>query len=610
MHKIIGSDFEIDLSMMKISVVEENSWFSDKYFSKYSFPFEFQLSDELNNKMGDLLSVESYSQKKSFEVKYQFYNRLETAILIIESIKDKTIKCSLKYGIDEIPGAEIYLSDLRLQKHTVENIYTHVRQTLSKNYPETNYNFPMIYTDKYSAEDEMFSHFHGLLNMNHPFFGVYPNYVDEDDKMINQNIIHPLVYLLYILKKGFLNSGLTITGDIVNDELLKRLLIFSPKDYFLPATHGEELFLHITSDDAEPLNPESPIFPLRDIEKEVIIPDPGKYNVIGEFKAIGDLATEAFVVIELNGIKVFEIKTSLFISVKSGSIYLDFIVPVDTPNAVLKAYVRTFVNEYETILDLEIIPIYYLDENGNKITGLVNANEVDLNRAVPNITFGNFVTNVLTQFNYSIDKIENGNIHINRVNRGMRENEVINLSQFENLEYERKPKFDIDFHFKYDAEGEIELPGVYISSNEFVETTKDFKRDVQNTIQIKPFPLQSYITSLGLLTVDGSVGSDDKMYLVLYKAVNVSVDYTVPQSPQELSMLNIYNGYHSDWISNRIQATEFSFSFTAEIESLVEFDTKKRGYMFNQTHLFKTINKTEIAPGLFEVECESENLAL
>lgn len=616
MHKIISSDFEIDLSTYKISIVEENSWFSDKYFTKYSFPFEFHLTDELNNKMGDLLSIESYSSRKYFEVKYQFYDRIEKAILLIEDIHNKTIKCSLKYGIDEIPGADIFLPDLGLEKHSVNDIYTHARQIVSKDYPETNYNFPMIYTDKYSPEEPMFNHFQNILNINHPLFGFYPNYVNDDDEMINYNIVHPLVYLLYVLKKGFANSGLTVTGDIVEDDLLKRVLLFCPKDYFQQTESSDDLHLSISKEDAEPQNPESDIFPLQFVEKEVIVPLPGKYNVIGEYKIMRPgisaySAIDGYLKIEINGILVKFVKIHSVFTYNSGSLYLDFVVPINEPNTSFKVTVQTYFNEYEAAVDLEILPLYYLDENGNKMTGLINANEVDLNRAVPNITFGNFVTNILTQFNYSIDKVIDNKIHINRINSSMRENEVIDLTDFENIDMKRKPKYDIDFHFKYDAEGEMELPGIYINSNEFTETTKDFKKDVENTIQFKSFPLQPFVTDLGFLTVDGSVGSDDKMYFVLYKGVtNPFEEYSVPQDPTELNTMNIINNYHAEWISNRVQASEFTFSFIGSIEQLVSLDTKKRGYAYNQIHLFKSINKTEIAPGMFEVEIESENLVL
>jgi hypothetical protein len=48
MRKLIHSKFELDLSPFKISDTEENNWFSDSFFTKYSFPFGVDLTDDLD----------------------------------------------------------------------------------------------------------------------------------------------------------------------------------------------------------------------------------------------------------------------------------------------------------------------------------------------------------------------------------------------------------------------------------------------------------------------------------------------------------------------------------------------------------------------------------
>lgn len=614
MHKIFSSDFEIDLSTYKISIVEENSWFSDKFFAKYSFPFEFELSDDLNNKMGDLLSVDSYSSQKHFEVKYQFYDKIENAILIVEEIQNRTVKFSLKYGADEIPGGDLYLSDLKLQKHTVDNIYLHARQTLEKTWPETNYNFPMIYTEKYSSDEEMFNQFSGILNNNDPVLGFLQNWVNDNDEMLNYNIVHPLVYVMYVLQKGFANNGLTLAGDIMNDALLKKLMLFCPKDYFRQAENNEDLSIYIYNEDAPPLPTNHPF--VQNVTKQLIIPQPGKYNIIGEYvlKKAWPIGNEEyhFLYVKKNGQILTMAKMASFQGEKRGSIYLDLIVPVTEPNTVIEVEMQMFFNpeDYDTPLSLEVLPIYFLNEDGEKVTGLINDNEIDLNRAVPDMTFENFVTNVLSLFNYSIDSVENNHIYINKVANSMRENEKVNMSDYENINMVRKPKYEIDFLFKYDQEGEDKLPGVYINHSEKKLVEDDFKKEVENTIQFKAFPLQEELIYYGMPTANGNVEGTDKLYLVLFGGIDLESQYSVTENPAPLSILNIVDDYHYEWIDNRIKSAEFKFTFVAEIENIVNLDVKKRGYIYNQIHLFKTINKTEISPGLFEVEIESENLSL
>ena len=47
MRKFICSNFELDLSKLKVTDNLQNPWFSDKFFVKVSFPFEMDLSDDV-----------------------------------------------------------------------------------------------------------------------------------------------------------------------------------------------------------------------------------------------------------------------------------------------------------------------------------------------------------------------------------------------------------------------------------------------------------------------------------------------------------------------------------------------------------------------------------
>ena len=48
----------------------------------------------------------------------------------------------------------------------------------------------------------------------------------------NKNIIHPMPYLLYVLKAGFKDAGFQLMGDILSDEHLLQRCIFTDKNYY------------------------------------------------------------------------------------------------------------------------------------------------------------------------------------------------------------------------------------------------------------------------------------------------------------------------------------------------------------------------------------------
>ena len=68
MKKLIGSNFELELSNYAITSTDENPWFSDAFSSKITYPFEIQLTDELDIAFGFISRTSSVPTL--FDVKY------------------------------------------------------------------------------------------------------------------------------------------------------------------------------------------------------------------------------------------------------------------------------------------------------------------------------------------------------------------------------------------------------------------------------------------------------------------------------------------------------------------------------------------------------------
>src|SRR5690606_29165302 len=130
MHQIIIANTTVELSDKRLTITEENSWFSDSFFTKYTYPFEMIITDEINSKLGDVISTDSVTGIYKIDAKYVFYDKIENSTLYVENINKRTASVSLQYGMDEFPNFDKQLKELGLFKTTVPNIYTHANQVI------------------------------------------------------------------------------------------------------------------------------------------------------------------------------------------------------------------------------------------------------------------------------------------------------------------------------------------------------------------------------------------------------------------------------------------------------------------------------------------------
>ncbi len=611
MHKIITSEFEIDLSGYDISFNEENSWFSDTFFTKYSYPFDLIITDEINRALGDIVSHDSRSGKRFIECKYVFYNRIESAVLVIEEVEEEIASVSLRYGMDEFPNFEKSLSELNLINEAVPNIYWHAEQYIYKKYPEVAYNFPQIHTDKYDGSTTEFNGFENIINnrRNGQFLANTVEVVGGEDVIFNRNIIQPMPYLMYVLRKIFELSGLDLKGDIVSDSLLNKILIFAEKDPFLKKEMDPFILMYSSDDvDENTLTYEIPdgwtATPIKQYipMKEVVVDVPGKYNIIGQI----DIRTNNYrypaQIKILKDNEVIFTKDTKF-APWTSMIDIDFILP--SGSCTIKFVAYTAIGEFQSVVDLQILPVYFINDKGEMETNLLNEDRVNLNRTVPNITAGALVTATLNLFNYDIDSVTSREVYINRIEKSIKQNEIIDISDFENIKCVQKGNHSASYLFKYDDEGEIDLGGFYIDSKESVFVTKDTVKKPETTISIPIYPLQNELIK-DRFTAKSVQSSEDKICFVLYDGLVNGTNLTA--EPTALTIANLVSEYHYSWLFNRVNCTPFSFSFDANVDQIMDLNTKKRLFYSNNIHLVKSITKTQLGNEKFNIEIESENL--
>lgn len=602
MHKIIISNVEVDLSDKKLTITEENSWFSDNFFTKYSYPFSTILTKDLNVLLGDLLSYDSATARSVVECKYVFHDKIESAVLNVEEINDSSASVSLQYGMDDFPNFDKNLKELNLFQTTVSNIYTHANQTVSKNYPQTNYNFPMIHTDKYDVTDPLYNGFEQIINKRTG--NIFVQNVVQNNEMLNKNIIQPMPYLMYVLKKGFEMSGRVVEGNILQDPLLNKMLIFSEKEY-VSRIESSGFDMQIDGSDLAGNATWLEKFGY-EMSKTFTVTQPGYYNIIGEINIgclldimqHGKVATFEIVINGVTKYVQWEMRrghhptlVDLFFDLRPGQ------TATITINVASSFYENVFVS------DLQCLPVYYYDTNGNKLTNLFNSNTIDLNKAVPDITFGTFFNIIMNWFNYDVDEITEDKIVINKINHSFQNNEILDLSRFDNISVKRKKEHDNSFIIKYSEDGEVDLGGMYLDKNTIESVTKDTKRNPKNTIEINAYVLQNETIS-GIRTAKSNKSSEDKLCVVVYDGLNFYENTC--KEPSELQINNVVNSYHYDWMYNRVHTQSYIINFTTHIENIMKLNTKKRVYAYNNVHLCKSIQKTEVVPDVFEVEIETE----
>jgi len=102
-----------------------------------------------------------------------------------------------------------------------------------------------------------------------------------------------------------------------------------------------------------------------------------------------------------------------------------------------------------TILDLDLDLLRLQDTSGNPLSTVYNKNEIDLKKAVPDLTFGDFVKVVKNWFNYDITKIVGNRIFMDKIEDNINFNTQTDLSEFDVKYPTRKFSTGISFLLKF-----------------------------------------------------------------------------------------------------------------------------------------------------------------
>lgn len=623
MQKFIHDDFELDLSSYQINRIEENTWFSDTFFTKYTFPFEIKLTDEISTAFGAIkdFNVES---PRTFYKGYLFIDGThhEAELEILETL-DHIASVEISYGFEELPNFDKKLSELPLEKNDLpESLFDHAEAIIDKTYPAVNYNFVQVHTDSFDPEEDRWLGFERIVN-NYKNGAFLVNEFDVNDNLTyNRNIMIPMPYLLHVLKAGFQDAGFNLKGDILTDpDILKMLFYKETEEYVNARIEGEEIVYQTD----EYLEQYRERYSFGFLSLGSITTTLGRYGFdytfpkVGRYKVAGNIYlrrenSEAEAKVLFKGNQVWRRYEGLLRSGFSSVIRtVDIIVDVENINDVLRiesnqisyGMVNDVVENQQPLVDLTITPLA-IYENGSLIPPIITTQKLDLTKCVPDVTFGDLVKCIKNWKNMDIS-LDGKDIYMNSIEPQLSVTDCIDLSNFNQKTPRRRFSQGDSFLLKFaDVDDEnLQLQSVYVDIDG-VQTDGFSTNEKTNEIVISAIPLPNVFRN----DVTTALAVDDgksKMCFVLYEGqpaqLNVAEDNIAIQMPE------IYAAHWSKWLDFRLRSQGFVTRFRAHQLLAREITGKSHVFMYNNYHLIRVLNKTNV-PGrpFFEVELEMESL--
>ena len=609
MRKLIHSKFELDLSPFKISDTEDNNWFSDSFFTKYSFPFEIDLTEDLDVAFG-FISFYNSAPQTYFELLYVHNNKIEKAIFEIETHQVK-LSCTVRFGYEQLPSFDKLLSELSLDKFDLPSgtsIYAHAETIITQTWPAVNYNFPQIHVDKYDPTEPLWNGFGNIIN-NRVSGAFLTNTVDVvEDITYNRNVMQPLPYWIHILQRGMIDGGYTLSGKILDDPRLKIATAFGDVDYFGKPTFQEAININqMSSDFSETNYNNNQRVQAYKFYANSVLTSPGKYNISGNFTLETFPKIYCFFRIKYRNTEIYNynVQGTLFNRNISVDIDINFETLVDlNPNDItIESYQSVSVDK--SIFDLSITCLRLNDATGVAIPTVANENKIDLTKAVPDMKFVDFIAVVKNWFNYDLNIVGKMAV-MNPIESEINYQNTVDLQFTEVKSPLRKFSQGISFLLKFadiDNKDFKFLPVFH--SKESVLNSNYITNEKTTTIEINALPLP-LLTRNNVQTAYALESNDSKFFLVPYSGMYNGNNLAQPIDNYLLPAVHLQ--YWKGWFNFRINSHGFTWPFKAWNEQILNLKAKTKIFAYKKYHIIKTVNKTEIQPNLYEVEIETEGL--
>lgn len=608
----------LDLSNVQFSTQEENSMMSDRIFTKFFFPFEVDIDDSFFHAFGDYLSDESWDVDVVVDGLLFHENKTFKAKLTIENTEGNVLTGQIDYGLEEIPNFEKKLSELPLEKFPVPDIYAFAEGVVLKKWPQTNFNFPRIFTNRYGSDD-MWDAFNGYYNdssveNNLPKFK--RNSIDGSGNIFNANIVHPCPHSIYLLKVGFKDAGFDLVGDILSDPDLQQRYVFSGTEYFIMKSQirliAQANQMDYYHDEAANLLLNGYFYKMRKrrYSRSFSNLKPGNYKVQGSFR-IQSFYGRIICRIISNGSNVWEHDYNYSQGFLNKLFPVDITIPLNQTSNEISFFVEYIPlnpdsSDYD-VINFQATSDVLTDEDAtSEDTKVVNnLNEVDLTRAVPEITFGDYVNCIKNWFNYDLDVVGT-KIFMNRLGK----NEPSNIQNFSEFAVKNPKKTFLkkrSFLIKFpEMDAPYKMDSMFYDSNG--PKINGLKKDDTKEIEINGYPLpvakpkeQSAATAIDVLEASDVVG------LVFYDGLvdGQNNSRNVPGCAHpELFQKNFLT-----FLRQRIVGRQYQWQKEVNAERFSQISIKKHIFCNNNIHLIVSLNKDKVGDNTNMIDIITETIS-
>lgn len=620
----IHNDFKLDLTYLKVSFTEENSWFLEELNAEYSFPFDMPIKDLVH--FADLKNYNAANVQREFAGKLYRDGQLSGGTLKFHEVKGDMVSCIIYSGVDILSLLDINLPDLPLHNFEVSDLKAHALTVISQGYPDVDYNFPMVHTDKYDPATEEFHDFNKILN-KYAGGQFIENSLDTDSNIDNiKNIMQPLPYLSYILKKGFEAAGLVLEGDIVNDADIRKALLFRDGSYYKSLTK-DTIAITVANDQWLYQTVINGI-PHSFYRKEITVDKKGSYILQGTiFNAVyldhpllvraSSLTTSiqikrASTVINVMGVDNPAVSGAEPDRLHTGTTDVDYNLELEqgdiitiTKLEIKRDQVPSITPDYPETVALNLFPIRYKDPAGNPILSLLDINAIDLVKVVPEMSVKDLV-NILRKWkNFSF--VSNGNVvtmNYIKLNRAT----AVNLEEFEIEEplrtFSEERSYELAFTDAAGVEG-YTYDSVFVE-RQGVKIGRYLKRKetVPINVDALPYPV---IARNGVTTAYSFDDDSSKLRLIFYRPMPEG-GLPVAYNNAGMLMPAIYDTYYKQWLSFRVKSVSYQWAFIISAEKLKEISTQSLAYAYGNYHVFTELEKERVSLLNYAVVAKSESL--
>lgn len=608
----------LDLSNIKFSTQEENSMMSDRTFTKFFFPFTVNVDDTFYQTFGDYLSDESKDFDVIIEGLLFHENKTYKANLTIEGTEGNVLTGQIDYGLEDIPNFDKKLSELPYEKFKVPDIYAFAETIVLKKWPQTNFNFPRIFTKKYGS-DGLWDSFDGYYNDSTVENGILKmkrNSINSSGTIYNSNIMHPCPHPIYVLKVGFKDAGFDLMGDILSDPDLQQRWLFSGTEYFTLKSQTKLIAIATQMDfyfdEAANLMINGHQYKMRKRRY-----DRGFSNLLaGNYKVQGQFRIQSFYgtiicKITSNGTTVWEHNQYYTQGFLDKLLPVDMTIPLNQTSNSISFFVEFIPlnpdsSDYN-LIDFQLTSDVLIDENSSSEDTQVvnNVNEIDLSRAVPEMTFGDYVNGIKNWFNYDIDVVGT-KIHMNRLGK----NAPVNIQNFNEFAVKNPKKTFLkkrSFLIKFpDLPAPYKLDSIYYDFKGI--KINGLKNDTTNEIEINGYPLPvAKPKELSVETAIDALESSDVIGLVYYDGLVTGQNNS--KNVPGCSHPELFNKNFLQFLRQRINGVQYQWQKEVNAETFSQIKIKNHIICNNNIHLIVSLNKDKISDNTNQIDIITETIS-